>query len=115
MQTVVHESGHSLGMDHDFEDDDNFTPRYDSQGKPCKGQSYFMVSILMRKFTQVLNCKFFYVPLVTSFDTFLFKDYVFPPYSKYNRVPSSWSGCSRDDFKAAYQMTKTYNGKYCLK
>jgi len=81
--TVVHETGHNLGMRHDF-DDYNQRSRYDSDGKPCKDHSYFM-------------------------------DYVFPPYSDYNPVPSSWSGCSRDDFKAAYQMHKSRNGKYCLK
>jgi len=80
--TVVHETGHNLGMRHDFDDYDQ-SSRIDSKGKPCKDHSYFM-------------------------------DYVFPPYSDYNPVPSSWSGCSRDDFKAAYQMHKSRNGKYCL-
>jgi len=82
--TVVHETGHNLGMHHDFVDDNRKSPRYDTNGRPCKDHSYFM-------------------------------DYVFPPYTSYNPMPSSWSGCSIDDFKAAYQMIKTKDGKYCLK
>jgi len=81
--TVVHETGHNLGMRHDFDDNTKRT-RYDSKGKPCKDISAFM-------------------------------DYVFPPYSAYNPMPNHWSGCSVDDFKAAYQKIKSIDTKYCLK
>ena len=43
LQTVVHETGHNLGMRHDFDDYDH-SQRYDSSGRPCKGHAYFMVN-----------------------------------------------------------------------
>ena len=42
LQTVVHETGHNLGMMYDF-DDYNKKSRYDSKGKPCKDIAAFMV------------------------------------------------------------------------
>ena len=43
-----------------------------------------------------------------------FQDYSFPPYTHDNPMPNKWSGCSNDDFMAAYQLFKSRDGTYCL-
>ena len=43
-----------------------------------------------------------------------FQDYSFPPYTHENPMPNKWSGCSNDDFMAAYQLFKSRDGTYCL-
>ena len=39
-QVVVHEIGHNLGMNHDFDDYGN--PRYSRSGRPCKDVGGYM-------------------------------------------------------------------------
>ena len=85
LQTVVHETGHNLGMQHDF--------NYNRRGRK-----------IARKDSNDESCT----------DISAFMDYVFPPYTSYNPMPNKWSRCSWQDFIYHYQQIVEHDGEYCL-
>ena len=94
-------------MQHDFQDKSGRPTRKDSSGNDCKDIGAYMVGIFCKN-KKSQNQK------MTKQYNYGFQDYSFPPYTHDNPMPNKWSGCSNDDFMAAYQLFKSRDGTYCL-